>query len=388
MKKIKVAHIITRMIIGGAQENTLYTVEGLMSMPDYEVTLISGPTYGPEGSLVDQIIAKNIKMIVVPTLRRNINPLYDSIAFFHLLAILRREGFDIVHTHSSKAGILGRLAARCAKIKTIIHTIHGLPFHPYESWARNTIYKHCERWVARFTDVIITVCNAMIKQAVDAHIAPEGKFKTVYSGLDIESFILSHDEEACALRKKWGIPDDGIVIGKVARLFHLKGHTYLLDAAKIIIDKSPKTYFVFVGGGILERSLKAKAQRLGIANHIIFTALIQPEEIPLYLQAFDIVVHVSLREGLPRVVPQAFLSDRPVVAYDIDGARDVIDDGVNGFLVAPQQIEALAKQLLLLVNLPSLRRQFSKNGKQKAVALFSKEKMVHDIDNVYKRCLS
>jgi len=388
MARIKIAHIITRMIIGGAQENTLYTVEGLMADHQYDVTLITGPTFGPEGSLMDQVRAKSIRVIMVPTLRRNINPFLDLIAFFHLVTILRREKFDIVHTHSSKAGILGRLAAHFTRTKIIIHTIHGLPFHAYESVLRNLIYRFFEKWVAAFTRRIITVCDEMIRQAVAAGIAPREKFLTIYSGLDISTFLTVNATQRAALRTSWEIPYGAVVIGKVSRLFHLKGHTYLLEAAKRVIDKSPQVYFVFIGGGILEQALREQAERLGIADHIIFTGLVQPEEIPLYLHAVDIVVHVSLREGLPRVVPQAFLAGIPVVAFDIDGAHDIIEDGVNGFLVAPKDSETLAKQLLVLVNLPSLREQFGREGKAKALSLFSKEKMVCEIDHLYKQYIS
>lgn len=388
MKKIKVAHIITRMIIGGAQENTLYTVEGLMANSAYDVTLISGPTYGPEGSLIDQVIAKNVRMLTVPTLRRNINPFNDFFAFLHLFLILKQEKFDIVHTHSSKAGIIGRLAAQCAGVKLIIHTIHGLPFHQYESALRNGIYKFLERMVAPFTTKIITVCDEMTKQAVDAGIAPKEKFTTIYSGLDTKTFLGDRDERALALRKSWQLPENAVVIGKVGRLFHLKGHKYLLPAAKQVIENFPQAYFVFVGGGMLEEKLRHQAQQLGIDDHIIFTGLVPTDEIPAYLKAIDLVVHVSLREGLPRVVPQAFLSHRAVVAFDVDGARNIIEDGVNGFLVNPKNIETLAKQLLFLINLSSLREQFAAAGYEKALALFSKEKMVEDIDHLYKMYLT
>jgi glycosyltransferase involved in cell wall biosynthesis len=388
MAKIKVAHIITRMIIGGAQENTLYTVEGLRAEPSYDVTLITGPTYGPEGSLIEQVIARGIPMITVPTLRRSINPFLDLAAFVHLVTILKREKFDIVHTHSSKAGILARLAARWSRTKVVIHTIHGLPFHAYESTFRNIVYKFLEKLVAPFTHKIITVCDEMARQAVTAGIAPREKFVTIYSGLDIATFLAVSDDERSALRTGWSIPKGAVVIGKISRLFHLKGHIYLLEAAQRVIEKSPQVYFVFVGGGLLEHSLKAQAKRLGIEGHIIFTGLVQPAEIPLYLHAVDIVVHVSLREGLPRVVPQAFLAERPVVAFDIDGARDIIEDGVNGFLVRPKDEEMLAKQLLMLVNLSSLRAQFARAGKEKALTLFSKEKMVQDIDHLYKLYIS
>ena len=132
MKKIKVAHVITRMIIGGAQENTLLSVEGLQKLSHYTVDLITGPALGPEGSLLELTQSQDVNIILVPELRRKINIYNDIISFFKLVSIIKKNKFDIIHTHSSKAGILCRLAARCAHSQVIIHTIHGLPFHDYE----------------------------------------------------------------------------------------------------------------------------------------------------------------------------------------------------------------------------------------------------------------
>lgn len=388
MKKKRVAHIITRMIIGGAQENTLYTVIGLSHDPAYDVTLITGPTYGPEGSLLPEANNAGVRIITVPTLRRNLNPVYDAIAFFHLWVLMIRGRYDIVHTHSSKAGIIGRIAAYCAGCTTIIHTIHGMPFHAYETAVRNFVYKVCERCAGLVTDTIITVCDEMTRQACAAHIAPKEKFVTVYSGLDIASFDPLPQPDITRVRSSFGVPDSAFVIGKISRLFDLKGHAYLLDAAVDVIKACPDVYFLFVGGGALEDELRKKAQFLGIQSHIIFAGLVPTQDIPLYLQTMDMVVHVSLREGLPRVVPQAFLSGCAVVAFDVDGARDIIEDGVNGFLIEPKNSVMLAEKVVQLVQNTALREVFGKRGRERVLRFFAKEKMVEDIKKVYEMCRS
>ncbi len=191
MKQIKILHIITRLILGGAQENTLLTVEGLGKRKGYELTLATGPSLGPEGSLVGEAERKGIKLIRVPGMRREINPWRDFLTFVELYRLIKRGNYDIVHTHSSKAGILGRLAARLAGTKVIVHTIHGLPFHEYQSRGVNYFYILWERFAALFTDKIITVAEAMTSKALEAKLAPEEKFITIYSGMELDKFLES-----------------------------------------------------------------------------------------------------------------------------------------------------------------------------------------------------
>ena len=247
MKKIKVAHVITRMIIGGAQENTLYTVQGLERDPGYDVTLITGPTYGPEGKLMNDDFPIAFPIITVPTLRRNLNPIYDLMAFFHLLFLFLVGRYKIVHTHSAKAGILGRIAARICGVKLVIHTIHGLPFHSYQHPLKNKLFIFLEQIAAVMCDRIITVCDDMIVQCLEAKIAPKEKFQTIYSGLDIDSFRPSFHDRVVQLKEKFDLPEQAFVIGKIGRLFHLKGHQYLLEAATQVIEEAPNVYF-YAGG--------------------------------------------------------------------------------------------------------------------------------------------
>jgi len=388
MKKTKVAHIITRMIIGGAQENTLYTVLGLDSDGRYDVTLITGPTYGPEGNLLEDYPQLYLDIETIPFLRRNLNPVFDFLALVHLCLVVKRGKYDIVHTHSAKAGILGRVAAKLCGVKQIVHTIHGLPFHRYENFLRRHLYVFLEKIVSRFTNKIITVCDDMIRQCEEVKIAESKNFQTIYSGLDINTFREDRSEKVAALKKKLNIPDDAFVIGKIGRLFHLKGHKYLLEAAGIIVRKVPQAVFLLVGGGILERELRQQAVRLGIEKNILFTGLISTSDIPVFLKLMDMVVHVSLREGLPRVIPQAYLSRRPVVAFDIDGARDIIQDGVNGFLVEPENVPLLVNRILQLINGPILRENFCREGEKFALEHFSKEQMVFKIMELYEQISS
>ena len=387
MKKIKVCHVITRMIIGGAQENTLFTVEGLADKEAYEVTLVSGPESGPEGDLKEKIEdSSKFRFVIEPYLRRNINPFFDVFTLIRFYRLFKKEKFDIVHTHSSKAGILARMAAAWAHVPVIIHTIHGLPFHAFQNHFTNLFYQKLERFCAQFTTKIITVADAMTAQAVEAHVAPESHFTCIRSGMDL-SLFLRQDDDRQKVRQKWGLKENDLVIGKIARLFHLKGHEYLIRAAAKIVKEFPQVKFLLIGDGILRETLENKIKDLKLQDHFIFAGLIQPEEIPEAIAVMDIVVHVSLREGLAKVLPQALASGKPVVAFDLDGTREVIRDGINGFLVPACDALALEDSLIKLLKDSYLRETMSRQGPKGVDPYFRKEYMVNRIDELYQKLL-
>ncbi len=394
-KKIKVVHIITRLILGGAQENTLLTVDGLQKKENYEVTLFTGPSLGPEGSLMEEARKRGIKLIIIKSFRRNIHPWLDLKSFFEVYFLLRKEHYHIVHTHSSKAGILGRLAAWLTGTPIIIHTIHGLPFFPYQNKFINFLAVNLERTTSLCTDKIITVCDNMAKKAHAAKVAPLNKFLTIYSGMELDEFL--NVKENKKLKENLGIKDDELLVGKIARLFELKGHRFLLKSAKEVISEFPKVKFLFIGNGNLKDKLQKQAVKLKIEDKIIFTGLVPREKIPDYISTMDIVVHVSLREGLARAIPQAFACGKPVVAFDIDGADEVIRDGQNGFLLSAPNIPEkewetydctqLTVYILKLLRDENLRKKMGEEGRKVVDPIFRAEYMVEQIDNLYKKLL-
>lgn len=386
MKRRKILHIITRLILGGAQENTLLTVEGLGKKKGYEVALATGPSLGPEGSLDGEAERKGIELIRVPGMRREINPWRDFLTLVELYRLIKRGNYDIVHTHSSKAGILGRLAARLAGTKIIVHTIHGLPFHEYQSRGVNYFYILWERFAALFTDKIITVAEAMTSKALDAKLAPEGKFITIYSGMELNKF-LEPEVGAVDKRKQIGIEPDVTVVGKVARLFYLKGHKYLLEAAAEVTGVCPGVKFLLVGDGILKEKLEKQAQGLGIREKVIFTGLVPREEIPPLLAIMDIVVHTSLREGLARVLPQALAGGKPVISFDIDGASEVVKEGETGHLVPAEDAKMLAEAIIDLVRDKAKARKMGEAGRKMVDPAFRVEVMVDRIAELYEELL-
>ncbi|HEY1603006.1 MAG TPA: glycosyltransferase family 4 protein [Pirellulales bacterium] len=381
---MRVAHVITRMILGGAQENTLLTCEDLARDYGDEVLLVTGPPLGPEGSLLERAQANHVPLAIENSLRRAIHPLHDWQAYRALKRVLRDFRPDVVHTHSAKAGLLGRMAAASIGVPVIVHTVHGAPFHPYQSRAAREFFRACEKYAARRSTALISVADAMTEQLVAAGVAPREKFTTIYSGMEVEPFLAA-DEHRDAMRAELGYESGQVVIGKIARLFHLKGHEYVLAAARDVVARHPQAQFLFVGDGVLRSALEEQVRAAGLRDHVRFVGLVPPARIPDYLGAMDIVVHASLREGLARVLPQALIAGKPVVSYDIDGAREVVIPDQTGYLVAPRTVEPLATAIEDLIVNPARRGQLGHQGRQLFTERFRHEKMTRDIRALYEQ---
>lgn len=379
---MKIAHVITRMIIGGAQENTLSTVIGLKNL-GHDVMLISGPSKGPEGSMENAIKNNKINFIVVRQLVRNISPWHDIITFFKLGIIFKKNNFDIIHTHSAKAGFIGRIAAKTfSKKSKIIHTLHGSSFHPFQPAIIRYLYKMSEKIASFCTDYFISVSNVILENHIMTGIVKKEKSCVIRSGFEVEEYQKSIDIRD-EIRNKLGISEKNILIGMIGRLFPLKGQEYLLRVFSKISGDYPETYLILVGDGILREKFEKFVKEHHLENRVHFTGLVKPEEIPLLTAAMDIGVHTSLREGLPRAVVQILASGKPVIAFDIDGAREVIEDGVNGFLVPPEDEINLEKKLRFLIENPDICKKMGLKGKQKVFQEFSVEKMVTEIERLY-----
>jgi glycosyltransferase involved in cell wall biosynthesis len=384
---MRIAHIITRLIIGGAQENTLLSCEDLLRLHGDEVLLITGPPLGPEGSLIDRARAHGVPLEIVPEMRRAIRPWLDVVSYRKIKAILRRFQPDVVHTHSAKAGILGRMAATSLQTPVVVHGVHGAPFHPYQSALGRLFCQACERWAASKCHAFISVADAMTNLMVDAGIAPREKFTTIYSGMEVEP-LLESGAHRQRVRKELGYAPEHVVIGKIARLFHLKGHEDVVAAAAKVIEKHPHARFLFVGDGILAEQLHQQIAVAGLTPYFHFTGLAAPARIPELISAMDIVVHASLREGLARVLPQGLIAGKPCVSYDVDGAREVVLPGQTGFLLPPRDIQGLTDALNALVADAGLRDRLGQEGRRRFTDVFRHENMTQQIRNLYERLLN
>lgn len=383
---ICVLHIITRLIVGGAQENTLLSVEGLDRIDGYEVTLLTGVDYGPEGDLLDRA-RKTTRLVVLPELARKINPLADIKALWKLYSLIRKGRYHIVHTHSSKAGVLGRIAAKMAGTPIIVHTLHSLVFHEYQPWVVNKLWRAIKKFCAPMTDHFISVSSIISEKAIRARIARPEKFTTIYSGMELDWF-LNAEVDPLAVRREFGIPDDALVVGKIARLFDLKGHDQLMDAAPAIVARHPGVRFFLIGDGVLYDHLVERARRAGILDNFVFAGLVARERIPEMISAMDVVVHTSLREGLARVLPQALAMGKPCVSFNIDGAPEVVVPDETGYLVEPGDADGLTESISRLLGDNDLRARMGAAGRRKVDPAFRAETMVEQISKVYVELLA
>ena len=417
---MKVCHVITRLIVGGAQENTVASCIGLRKL-GYDCELVTGPQTGPEGSLHDQVRAAGVPLIVVDELRRAPHPFQDRLAVRALKKLFTDRQYDVVHTHSGKAGFVGRLAARWAQVPVVVHTIHGPSFYPYQNPLGNWLFRWAEQLAGEWTTQFVSVADAMTAQYEAAGIT--GKYVTIRSGMNLEPFLaIESKPERCGVGRavpsapllpnqelrngglepsltRRGSPQTArpthgncmipaqpdFVVGKIARMFRLKGYESLFAAAPQIVAAVPSVKFLLVGDGVNRLRYEHWAERLGLRDRFIFTGLVRPEEIPACVAQMDVLVHLSLREGLPRTLPQALAAGKPVVAFDVDGAREVCREGETGFLIRAEDSAGVAEAVIRLFQDRALAAKLGAQGRQRVRAEFGEDLMVRKLAALYRR---
>lgn len=414
---MRILHISTRLILGGSQENTIFSCEGQARL-GHDVHLAFGPIYGPEGSLLERVQrfrtadGRAIATHTVPHMVREVRPLADWRGRAELMALIRKLRPDIVHTHSSKAGILGRAAAWSVLQEQnrerqrpgsserpigIVHTIHGPPFMPFDGgpMARaktrlnNLIYTLAERAAARRCHTIISVADAMTREFLSRGIGNPEQYVTVYSGMETGPFLHAAPGQTREdVRRRLGIAPGDFVIGTVSRLAQHKGHDDLLDALGAELQRRRNWKLLWVGDGWWRERLLARVAALGLRDQAITTGLVPPESVPGMIRAMDILAHPSYREGLPRTVPQALLCAVPPVAYDVDGTREACRDYETGRLVPVGDRAALRDAILWLHDRPEERRRIAERGREECRVRFSADTMVEQLEQVYARTLS
>ena len=403
---LRILHISTRLILGGSQENTVLSCEGQARL-GHDVHLAYGPIYGPEGSMHERVSrfrtedGRGIALHELPRMVREIRPVKDHVCFHHDLKKLMREVRpDVVHTHSSKAGVLGRWAAWTAeaggKRPAVIHTIHGPPFMPAsgdsiertKTRAKNTLYAAAERFAAKRCHLIVSVADAMTEQFLARGIGRPDQYITVRSGMELEPFLRAKERgEGRRVREELGLRDGDFVIGTVSRLAEHKGHDDLLNALGGELRARPSWKLLWVGDGRLRDRLMARVRSMGLEGRVITTGLVPPERVPAMMTAMDVLAHPSHREGLPRTVPQALLCDVCPVAHDVDGTGEICRDWETGRLVAPGDRDGLRAAIVHLAENPMERERMAERGRALVMEEFSAETMVRHLEGVYARAL-
>lgn len=383
---MKIVHIITRLIVGGAQENTILSCEGQHDR-GHEVTLMTGPSLGPEGSLMARARDYGYRIEVIDAMRRSILPFSDWRTYRGMVRRLAEMGPDVVHTHSSKAGIIGRWAAHAAGVPAVIHTIHGLAFTASTRRTVNGFYKFLERKTAPISTRIVCVADSMRDQSLAANIGRREQYVTVYSGMKTAPF-LDPPVPAAEVRHSLGLSDEHIAVGTIARLFELKGHEDLLEIAPALCAQIPNLRWLWIGDGILRSRFESQIAAMGLRDRFILTGLVPPERIPDLAGAMDILVHPSRREGLARALPQGALAGKPVITYDIDGAKEGVLDGVSGFVLPPFDAVQLGARIAQLANDPAMRKRMGCAGREFAVRRFDATVMVDGLEEVYRDAIA
>jgi glycosyltransferase involved in cell wall biosynthesis len=380
MKKLKVLQIITRLDKGGSAEDIFITAIG-SDRKKYEVTLMSGSVEDPGQDRKKEIEEYGIRHIFIPELVRNINLFKDLMAFLKIYRVLRKEKFDIVHTHTSKAGLLGRLAAKLARVPIIIYTPHGHVFFGYFSSLKTKIFILLEKLASPLADKIVALTNGEKEDYISYKITSERRLAIICSGIDLNRFKELSSDEKLKIKKELGIPENSLVVGTAGRLVPVKGPEFLIEASKIIVSKYPDTYFLFAGDGPLRQSLEKKACRMGVKENIIFLGW--RDDIHKIISIFDIFVLPSLNEGMGRVLVEAMALRKPIVASRVGGIPDLVSQGKNGFLVPPKNPMELAEHIQLLLEDRGKREAMGSAGKE-TISNFSKERMIEDTEKLYE----
>lgn len=335
------------------------------------------------GKFTEKIQQKGVKVTDIPFERR-IAPLNDLIALIQLISLLKREHFDIVHTATSKAGFLGRLAAYLTGVPIILHTVHELPQNSTQNVFLRWFYRKLETIAARWTEHIITVSNPNYNQIMLDGITSSQKITLIHNGINITKYDLKVD--VSAKKKELGIPINAKVIGTVGRLEIPKGHKYLLQAIPLILQKIPNTMFLIIGDGMLREQLENTVKQIGLEKNVIFTGF--REDLIEIMRTFDLFCLPSLWEGFGVVIAEAMACGLPVVASNVGGIPDVVENGVTGMLVLPKNVTELAETMIFLLNNPMQAQDMGQKGKERVKSLFTKERMLEKTWEVYQNCLS
>ncbi len=381
--RIKVLHPITRLIVGGAQENTLYTAQYL-NQARYEVQVLSGLQTGSEGSLFDEAVERGVHVTVLPELVREISFYKDYTAFKKISNLLKDEHFSIVHTHSSKAGILGRLAAQRSRTPIILHTVHGWSFHNQMHPGLRMMYILLEKLTYRYTDAMLFVSKKDIEQGISTKILKNENYYLVRSAIPLEKFNPGLFSKTVA-RRNLGIPLDVPVLGNIGRFSTQKDPLSWIQVAALVHGALPECRFLMVGDGPLRSEVEEAINKTGITNRVILTGL--RRDIPELLSAMDVFLITSLWEGLPRVILQALSMGLPVVSNHVDGIAEAVVDGEMGFLTKPGNFNILANHCIRLLQEPQLRQTFGAKGRLMVQQEFSLDRMITQIENIYEELL-
>jgi glycosyltransferase involved in cell wall biosynthesis len=370
--RVRVLHVITHLDHGGATDNTLLTVAGL-DRSRYRVDLAAGP-----GELEAKARAAADRLFLLPGLARALGRPADLLAAVALWRLA--AGYDIVHTHTAKAGVLGRFAARARKVPAVVHTIHAFPVYPGMTWPVRRALLAVERLAARCADRIIAVCDANAGEAQALGIATPEQLAVVVSGVPTAPLVAGDRARGRAVL---GLPEGAPVVATVTRFMEQKAPLDFVAAARRIVAADPAAHVLVVGDG----SLRAEVERAAAGEPRIHLLGFR-DDVPDLLAASDVLAFSSLWEGLGRALTEAVLAAKPVVATAVNGVPDLVVDGVTGHLVPPGRPDLLAERTLAVLGLPDRGASLGAAGAARIADRFDVSGMVAGIDALYREALA
>ncbi|MBI1892853.1 MAG: glycosyltransferase family 4 protein [Candidatus Rokubacteria bacterium] len=380
---VRVARVIARLNVGGPAQHVV-TLCARLPSARYESVLLTGREGPREGSMADLATQAGVRLVPVPGLGREVAPLGDARALVFLYRFFRRFRPDIVHTHTAKAGALGRVAARLAGVPVVAHTYHGHVLHSYFSRPATWLFATIERALARISTCLFTVSESVKDELARCRIGRPGQLVVVPLGLDLRQ-LLEAEAWRGSLRAELGLPPGAPLIGVVARLVPIKRHEQFLRAAALVRPRSPGCHFLIVGDGERGAELEKLARREGLADCLHFLGW--RRDLDRIYADLDVVALTSANEGSPVSLIEAMAAGCPVVATRVGGVPDLVEEGVNGLLVRPGDPAALADALVDLLEDPERRRRFGANGRKRVYPAYGAERLVADVDRLYTELL-
>jgi len=380
----KVLIVVTLFSIGGATETVVSLAAGLRGK-GFIVDIITGPPLKNEGDMFGAATNLGLNVIVLPTMVRNIHPINDIKTLLKLIALIRKNQYTIVHTHSSKAGVLGRVSAWMTAVPVIIHTIHGLPYHNYQLKMLTKSYLYIEKLCAMISSKIICVTHAIVNNCVDNGIAKKEKFVVIRSGIPVENYQENISFRS-QMRSLFQFKHDDIVAGVISRIAPLKGHEFIIQLAVRTQHTHPNLKYLLIGDGESGEYFRTEVISKKLQDIIYFSGMINPDEIPKMIAAVDFIIHPSLREGLARVLPQSIMMNKKVITLNLDGVNEVISDGISGYSVETGDVEALYLACLKIVR-DDLPLHIDKKFRNNVMREFSDKMMVDQHVELYERSL-
>lgn len=385
--RIRVLRAIARLNMGGPTLHVSYLAKGLEER-GYDTTLVAGKLARGEDSMAYAAQELGVPVVSIPQLHRELSPIYDPVSVKRLVDEIRRVRPHIVHTHTAKAGAVGRLAALLAgdaRPPVVVHTFHGHVLHGYFDPVRTEFFRETERFLARHTTRLIAVGPEVRDDLVELGVAPAERFTVIRLGIDLEGRL--RDGAAGAdLRRLFGVPPERYVVGWIGRMTGIKRVPDVLETFRRLLDLGVDAELCLVGDGPERPQLEQRARDLGIARRTLFAGY--QREIAPYFDLFDAFLLPSANEGTPVVAIEALAAERPVVATRVGGVPDVVRDGVDGFLVDVGDVDGLAARLAELSRDPELRRRFGEAGREAVVPRYRVSRLIDDVDALYRELLT